>query len=207
MEPRNPDSQFPALGLESEEEEEGQLATLNICHPSLHHLEQVAPEPEGSSCHLPKEQSGPSVPTGGKGAPSRARRWKCPAFWRRKPTPFTGTEVGEAPVRPKWSWPRVRLGKQDPAQEGSWAGWLWGLLCGQHLSQEPSPDSQQEAWSCPVTGDLPASPGQKLEDPCPSTSSSARSPWDSSSTWNLGSSEADGRGEEGAVNTQALNQC
>ncbi|KAG6925228.1 hypothetical protein G0U57_015108 [Chelydra serpentina] len=41
---------------------------------------QVAPEPEGSSCHLPLEQSNPSIPAGGEGAPGKARRWKCPAF-------------------------------------------------------------------------------------------------------------------------------
>ncbi|KAG6922473.1 hypothetical protein G0U57_002302 [Chelydra serpentina] len=153
---------------------------------------QVAPEPEGSSCYLPQEQSGPSVPAGGEGAPGRARRWKCPAFWRRKPAPGAGAEVGEAAARPKWSWPRMRLGRQDPAQEGSQAGWLWGLLCGKHRPQKPSPDSQQEASPCLVTEDLPASPGQEVEDPCPSTSISARSPWDSSTAWDSGSSEADG---------------
>ncbi|EMP41804.1 Cytochrome P450 2H2 [Chelonia mydas] len=84
------------------------------------------------------------------------------------------------------------LGRQDPAQEGCRAGWLWGLLCGKHRPQEPSPDSQQEATPFPVTEDLPASPGQEVEDLCPSTSSLARSLWDSSSTWDTGSSEADG---------------
>ncbi|XP_074983178.1 maestro heat-like repeat-containing protein family member 7 isoform X1 [Caretta caretta] len=85
------------------------------------------------------------------------------------------------------------LGRQDPAQEESRAGWLCGLLCGKHRPQEPSPDSQQEASPCPVTEDLPASPGQEVEDPCPCTSSLACSPWDSSCIWDLGSSEADGR--------------
>ncbi|CAM2100081.1 unnamed protein product [Caretta caretta] len=87
----------------------------------------------------------------------------------------------------------MRLGRQDPAQERSRAGWLWGLLCGQQRPQEPSPDSQHEALPCLVTEDLPASPGQKVEDPCPSTSSSACSPWDSSSAWVSSSSQADGR--------------
>ncbi|XP_044866281.1 uncharacterized protein LOC123366702 [Mauremys mutica] len=154
---------------------------------------QVVPEPEGGSCHLPQEQSGPSVPAGGEEAPSRARRWKCPAFWQRKPAPGAGAEVGEAPARPKWSWPRMRLGRQDSAQKGSRAGWLWGLLCGTQRPQEPSPNSQQEASPCPVTEDLPASPGQEVEDPCPSTSSSACSPGDSGSAWDSGSSKADGR--------------
>ncbi|XP_073192847.1 uncharacterized protein [Lepidochelys kempii] len=53
---------------------------------------QVAPEPEGSSCHLSQEQSGPFVPSGGEGVPGRARRWKRPAFWWRKPAPSAGTE-------------------------------------------------------------------------------------------------------------------
>ncbi|CAM2105852.1 unnamed protein product [Caretta caretta] len=150
---------------------------------------QVAPEPEGSSCHLPKEQSSPSFPAGGEAAPIQARRWKCPGFWKRKPASGAGTELGEAPTRPKWSWLRIRLRRQDPAQEGRRAGWLWGLLCGQHQPLEPSPDSQQEASPCPVTEDLPASPGQEVEDPCPSTNSSA---WDSSSSWDSGSSEANG---------------
>ncbi|CAM5138332.1 unnamed protein product [Natator depressus] len=87
----------------------------------------------------------------------------------------------------------MRLGRQDPAQERSRAGWLWGLLCGQHRPQEPSPDFQHKASPCPVTEDLPASPGQEVEDPCPSTSSSAHSPWDSSSAWDSSSSQADGR--------------
>ncbi|XP_073204845.1 uncharacterized protein [Lepidochelys kempii] len=59
--------------------------------------------------------------------------------------------------------------------------------------QEPSPDFQQEASPCPVPEDLPASLGQEVEDPCPSTRSSARSPWDSRSAWDSGSSEANGR--------------
>ncbi|XP_034637675.1 uncharacterized protein LOC117882904 isoform X4 [Trachemys scripta elegans] len=67
------------------------------------------------------------------------------------------------------------------------------MLCGQQQPQKPSPDSQQEALPCPVSEDLPASPGQEVEDPCSTTSSSARSPWDSSSAWDSGSSEADGR--------------
>ncbi|KAG6920781.1 hypothetical protein G0U57_013839 [Chelydra serpentina] len=154
---------------------------------------QVAPEPEGSSCHLPQERSGPSVPAGGEGAPGQARKWKCPAFWQRKPTPGAGAEAGEAPARLKWSWPRMWLDRQDPAQEGSQAGSLWGLLCGKHWPQETSPDSQQEASPCLVTEDLPAFPGQEVEDSCPSTSSSARSPWDSSSAWISGRSEVDGR--------------
>ncbi|XP_050816301.1 uncharacterized protein LOC127054265 isoform X1 [Gopherus flavomarginatus] len=154
---------------------------------------QVAPEPVGSSCHLPQEWSGPSVPTGGEGAPGRARRWKSPAFWKRKPAPGAGDEVGEAPARPKWSWARMRLGRQDPAQERNQAGWLRGLLCGQQWPQEPSPDFQQEALPCPVSGDLPAFPEQEVEDPSPSPSSSARSPWDSSSAWDSDSSVADGR--------------
>ncbi|KAG6921634.1 hypothetical protein G0U57_006147, partial [Chelydra serpentina] len=58
----------------------------------------------------------------GEGAPSQTRRWKRPAFWQRKPAPGVGA---------KWSWARMRLGRQDPAQEQNWAGWLWGLLCGQ----------------------------------------------------------------------------
>ncbi|XP_043399876.1 uncharacterized protein LOC122465237 [Chelonia mydas] len=154
---------------------------------------QVAPEPEGSSCHLPQEQRCPFVPSGGEGAPGRARRWKRPSFWRRKPAPGTSAEMGGAEARPKWSCPRMRLGRQDSDKEGSQAGWLWGLLCGKHGPQEPSPDSQQEALPCPVTEDVPACPGQKVEEPCPSTSNSARSPWDSSSTWESGSSEAEVR--------------
>ncbi|XP_043352979.1 uncharacterized protein LOC122456609 isoform X2 [Dermochelys coriacea] len=151
---------------------------------------QVAPEPEGSSCHLPKGQSNPCVPTGGEAAPVQARRRKCPAFWKTKPAPGAGAELGEAPTRPKWSWPRMRFCRQDPAQEGRRAGWLWGLLCGQQRPQEPSPRSHQEASPCPVAEDHPAPSGQEVEGPCPSTGSSA---WDSSSPWDSGSSEADGR--------------
>ncbi|XP_050781944.1 uncharacterized protein LOC127035712 [Gopherus flavomarginatus] len=181
--------------------------TLNILHPSLHHQSkmarllrmfrkkalQAAPEPVESSCHLPQEPSGPTVPNGGEGARGRARRWKCPAFWKRKPAPGAGAEVGEAPSRPKWSWARMQLGKQDPALVQNRAGWFWGLLCGQQQPQEPSPDFQQEASPCPVSGDLPAFPGQEVEDPSPSPSSSACFLWDNSSTWNLDSSEADRR--------------
>ncbi|XP_043387351.1 uncharacterized protein LOC114021582 [Chelonia mydas] len=86
----------------------------------------------------------------------------------------------------------MQLGRRDQAQEGSQAGWLWGFLCGKHWHQEPSPDSQQETLPCLVTEDIPASPGQEVEDPCSSTTSSAHSPWDSSSSWESGSSEADG---------------
>ncbi|XP_073195540.1 uncharacterized protein [Lepidochelys kempii] len=154
---------------------------------------QVASEPEGSSCHVPKEKSSPFIPSGGEGAPGRARRWKRPAFWWRKPDPGTSTEMGGAEARPKWSCPRMRLGRQDSDKEGSRAGWLWGLLCGKHGPQELSPDSQQEALPCPVTEDVPVSPGQKVEEPCPSTSNSARPQWDSSSTWESGSSEAEVR--------------
>ncbi|XP_039367848.1 uncharacterized protein LOC120389382 [Mauremys reevesii] len=143
---------------------------------------KVAPEPEGSSCHLPQEQSGPSVPAGREGAPGRTRRWKFPAFWKRKPVPGAGAEVGEAPARPKWNWARMRQGRRDPAQERNRAGWLRGFLCGQQRPQEPSPDFHQEASPCLGSGDLPAFPGQEVEDPSPSPSSSARSPWDSSSS-------------------------
>ncbi|XP_044838051.1 maestro heat-like repeat-containing protein family member 1 [Mauremys mutica] len=80
--------------------------------------------------------------------------------------------------------------RQDPAQEGRWAGKLWGLLFGQQRPQEPSPHSQQGASPCPATEDLPAPSGQEVEDPCPSTNSSAR---DSSSAWDSGSSDANGR--------------
>ncbi|XP_043355554.1 uncharacterized protein LOC122457002 [Dermochelys coriacea] len=86
----------------------------------------------------------------------------------------------------------MQLGRQDQAQEGSQAGWFWGFLCGKHWHQEPSPDSQQETLPCLVTEDLPASPGKEVKDPCPSTTSSAHSPWDSSRSWESGSSEADG---------------
>ncbi|XP_043384838.1 uncharacterized protein LOC119567453 isoform X1 [Chelonia mydas] len=150
---------------------------------------QVAPEPEGSSCHLPKGQSKPCVPAGGEAAPVQARRRKCPAFWKRNPAPGAGAELGEAPTRPQWSWPRLRFRRQDPAQEGHRAGWLWGLLCGQQRPQEPSPPSHQEASPCPVSEALPAPAGQEGEGPCPSTGSSA---WDSGSTWASGSSQADG---------------
>ncbi|CAM2100788.1 unnamed protein product [Caretta caretta] len=127
---------------------------------------QVAPEPEGSSCHFPQEQRGPSIPAGGEAAPGQARRWKCPAFWQRKPARGAGSS-----------------GPSGAGPGCGWAGWLWGFLCGKHQPQEPSPDFQQEASSCPITEDLPASPGQEVEDPCPSPSSS----------WDSGSREADGR--------------
>ncbi|CAM5098444.1 unnamed protein product [Natator depressus] len=151
---------------------------------------QVTPEPEGSSCRLPKGQSKPCVPAGGEAAPVQARRRKCPAFWKRNPAPGAGAELGAAPTRPRWSWPRLRFGRQDPAQEGRRAGWLWGWLCGQQRPQEPSPRSHQEASPCPVSEALPAPAGQEVEGPCPSTGSSA---WDSGSTWASGSSQADGR--------------
>ncbi|CAM2094967.1 unnamed protein product, partial [Caretta caretta] len=150
---------------------------------------QVAPEPEGSSCRLPKGQSKPCVPAGGEAGPVQARRRKCPAFWKRTPAPGAGAELGEAPTRPQWSWPRLQLCRQDPAQEGRRAGWLWGLLCGQQRPQEPSPPSHQEASPCPLSEALPAPAGQEGEGPCPSTGSSA---WDSGSTWASGSSQADG---------------
>ncbi|KAM9114650.1 uncharacterized protein ACDP82_019281 [Pangshura tecta] len=62
----------------------------------------------------------------------------------------------------------------------------------QQWPQEPCPDFQQEALPCPVIEDLPAFPGQEVEDPCPSTSSLAHAPGDSSSAWDSDSSEADG---------------
>ncbi|XP_065435926.1 uncharacterized protein LOC135979519, partial [Chrysemys picta bellii] len=55
--------------------------------------------------------------------------------------------------------------------------------------QEPSPDFQQGASPCPVSED----PGQEVEDPSASPSSSAHSPSDRSSTCNSDSSLADGR--------------
>ncbi|XP_050786930.1 uncharacterized protein LOC127038394 [Gopherus flavomarginatus] len=58
--------------------------------------------------------------------------------------------------------------------------------------QEPCPDFHQEALPCPVIEDLPSFQRQEVEDLCPSTSSSAHSPWDSSSAWDSDSSEADG---------------
>ncbi|XP_074975204.1 uncharacterized protein LOC142068990 [Caretta caretta] len=150
----------------------------------------VAPEPEGSSCRLPEGQSKPCVPAGGEAAPVQPRRRKCPAFWKRTPAPGAGAELGAAPTRPRWSWPRLRFGRQDPAQEGRRAGWLWGWLCGQQRPQEPSPPSHQEASPCPLSEALPAPAGQEGEGPWPSTGSSA---WDSGSTWASGSSQADGR--------------
>ncbi|CAM2101774.1 unnamed protein product [Caretta caretta] len=150
---------------------------------------QMTPEPEGSNCHLPNGQSNPCVPAGGEAAPVQARWRKCPAFWKRNPAPGAGAKLGEALTRPQRSWPRLRFSRQDPAQEGCRAGWLWGLLCGQQQPQEPSSHSHQEASPCPLTEDLPGPAGQEVEGPCPSTGSSA---WDSGSTWASGSSQADG---------------
>ncbi|XP_043399871.1 uncharacterized protein LOC122465235 isoform X2 [Chelonia mydas] len=79
---------------------------------------QVAPEPEGSSCHLPQEQSGPFVPSGGEGVPGRARRWKRPAFWQRKPAPSAGGKgpPGTQSMRRRngWTWPWRRLLSRTP---------------------------------------------------------------------------------------------
>ncbi|XP_039398761.1 uncharacterized protein LOC120407318 [Mauremys reevesii] len=149
---------------------------------------QVPPEPSGRSGHLPKGQSHLSVPAGGEAAPIQARRRKFPAFWRTKPAPGAGADLGEAPTKPRWSWLRMRFCGQDPAQEGRRAGRLWGLLCGQQRPQEPSPHSQQGASPCPGSEDLSAPSDQELEDP--STISSAR---DSSSAWGSSSSDASGR--------------
>ncbi|XP_039350237.1 uncharacterized protein LOC120374524 [Mauremys reevesii] len=151
---------------------------------------QVPPEPSGRSGHLPKGQSHLSVPAGGEAAPIQARRRKFPAFWRTKPAPSAGADLGEAPTKPRWSWLRMRFCGQDPAQEGRRAGRLWGLLCGQQRPQEPSPHSQQGASPCPGSEDLSAPSDQELEDPSTSTISSAR---DSSSAWGSSSSDASGR--------------
>ncbi|XP_044889094.1 maestro heat-like repeat-containing protein family member 7 isoform X1 [Mauremys mutica] len=151
---------------------------------------QVAPEPSGRSGHLPKGQSHLSVPAGGEAAPMQARRRKFPAFWRTRPAPGAGAELGEAPTKPRCSWLRMRFCGQDPAQEGRRAGRLWGLLCGQQRPQEPSPHSQQGASPCPGSEDLSAPSDQEVEDPSTSTIGSAR---DSSSAWGSSSSDASGR--------------
>ncbi|CAM2115239.1 unnamed protein product [Caretta caretta] len=94
------------------------------------------------------------------------------------------------------------LAIQDPLLRVSQAGLLLTysllgeaqqLMGDKQRPQEPSPDFQQEASPCPVPEDLPAFPGKEVEDPCPSTSNSARSPCDNSSAWDSGSSEAYGR--------------
>ncbi|XP_034642678.1 immunoglobulin alpha-2 heavy chain-like [Trachemys scripta elegans] len=59
--------------------------------------------------------------------------------------------------------------------------------------QEPSPNFQQGPSPCSVSEDLPASPGQEVEDPSASPSSSGRSPSDSSSACDSHSGLADGR--------------
>ncbi|XP_039350166.1 uncharacterized protein LOC120374485 [Mauremys reevesii] len=138
---------------------------------------QVPPEPSGRSGHLPKGQSHLSIPAGGEAAPIQARRRKFPAFWRTKPAPGAGADLGEAPTKPRWSWFRMRICGQDPAQEGRRAGRLWGLLCGQQRTQEPSPHSQQGASPCPGSEEISAPSDQEVEDPSTST---IRSAWDSS---------------------------
>ncbi|XP_039350613.1 uncharacterized protein LOC120374661 [Mauremys reevesii] len=151
---------------------------------------QVPPEPSGRSGHLPKGQSHLSVPAGGEAAPIQARRRKFPAFWRTKPAPGAGADLGETPTKPRWSWFRIRICGQDPAQEGRRAGRLWGLLCGQQRPQESSPHSQQGVSPCPGSEDLSAPSDQEVEDPSTSTISAAR---DSSSAWGSSSSDASGR--------------
>ncbi|XP_065453503.1 uncharacterized protein LOC135983860 [Chrysemys picta bellii] len=96
---------------------------------------EVAPEPAGSSVRLAREESGPSVSTGGEEA--------CGSLtcWRKTPAPLAGPE---APSGPRWRWPRVMLRRRNPGEGGSRARWLCGFLCRKQRSQKPSPSAQQE---------------------------------------------------------------
>ncbi|XP_067399558.1 uncharacterized protein [Emydura macquarii macquarii] len=153
---------------------------------------RVAPAPEGCSCQQPREKSSPAIPAGVEAAPGQRRRWKCLAFLlSRTPAPGAGAEGAEAASTRTLRWTSFRLGRRDPAQEGSWARRLWGCWCWKDSPQENSATGQQEASPCPLPADLPTPTEQGMGDPCPvsSTSSSACSRGDSSSSpeapWSL----------------------
>ncbi|KAG6921827.1 hypothetical protein G0U57_005056 [Chelydra serpentina] len=108
---------------------------------------QMAPEPVGSCCRIPQEESGPPVPADGEAACGQAKRWKCLAFWRKKtPAPRAGPE---APLGQTWRWPRVQLCRRDPGRAGAGHGGSAGFLSGSRGARSPVPGpsrSHPPAW-------------------------------------------------------------
>ncbi|CAM2115228.1 unnamed protein product [Caretta caretta] len=92
-------------------------------------------------------------------------------------------------ARPKWSWATMRPGRQDPAQERNRAGWHWGSSG----PRSPALISSRRHRPARSLRTFQPSQGRRWRIPVPAPASSALAPWDSSSEWNSGSSEADGR--------------
>ncbi|XP_039351233.1 uncharacterized protein LOC120374892 [Mauremys reevesii] len=137
---------------------------------------RVGPEPAGGSCQQPQAERATSVPAGREAATSQPRTWtwtRLAFLTRKRPAPRAGTERGEAASALRRRCPKFCLGRRDPVHERSQATQLWVCFCFKASPQESSPVAQRETSPSLHPGDLPASPGQEMGGPCPSTSSSA----------------------------------
>ncbi|XP_044888122.1 uncharacterized protein LOC123378439 [Mauremys mutica] len=143
---------------------------------------RVGPEPAAplarGSCQQPQAERAPSVPAGREAATSQPRTWtwtrtRLAFLTRKRRAPRAGTERGEAASALRRRCPKFCLGRWDPVHERSQATQLWVCFCFKASPQESSPVAQRETSPSLLPGDLPASPGQEMGGPCPSTSSSA----------------------------------
>ncbi|XP_059580464.1 uncharacterized protein LOC132249408 [Alligator mississippiensis] len=139
-----------------------------------HRTTKVSPGEEVSSRRpVPEEESSPIGAVG----TVKTRWWACLLCWRRKPAaPGTKTEEAEEPSRKAGRWPRLHLGRRDPAQTEHQAGLPCSSPPRAPSHQELCPDTRpEEAAPCTVMEGDPASPGQEVSKPCPSPSLSSSS--------------------------------
>ncbi|XP_059579506.1 maestro heat-like repeat family member 5 [Alligator mississippiensis] len=110
----------------------------------------------------------------------KGRWWHRLVGWRRRAPPAAMEERGVEPVRPRWRWPRIQLGRQGPAPTESQAQPPHSSSP-KHSSQDPSPKAQPKATPHVAWEEMPGSPGQELHRPCfKLSSSSSREDSDSS---------------------------
>ncbi|XP_059578301.1 uncharacterized protein LOC132248624 [Alligator mississippiensis] len=115
-------------------------------------------------------------------AKTKGRWWHCLVGWRRRAPPAATEEQGEEPVRPRWRWPRIQLGRKGPALPETQAQPPRSSSPSpKHSSQDPSPEAQPKATPHVAWEEKPGSPGQELHRPCFKLgSSSSREDSDSS---------------------------
>ncbi|KAG6921826.1 hypothetical protein G0U57_005055 [Chelydra serpentina] len=118
---------------------------------------QVAPEPVGSSCRLPQEESGPLSLLAGKqlvARPSGGSVWRSGGRRHQLPEQALRHLLGQ-----NGGGPGCSCAGGTPGQGGSQARQLWGFLSRKQRSQEPSARSQQEPSPCLATEEPPDCPG------------------------------------------------
>ncbi|XP_059580398.1 uncharacterized protein LOC109284736 isoform X2 [Alligator mississippiensis] len=139
-----------------------------------HRTTKVSPGEEVSSRRpVPEEESSPIGAVG----TVKTRWWTCLLCWRGKTAaPGTKSEEAEEPSRKAGRWPRLRLGRRDPAQEEHQAGLLCSSPPRAPSYQELCPETRpEEASPCTVMEGDAASLGQEVSKPCPSPSLSSSS--------------------------------